>query len=706
MTALLVFGLLVSDWTFDAHAAAPRAVALAAEAPAGARGLARKGARYALLPLAGRKILVACAGTELWLDRNGDGELTPGEFVGKDRPELLLAIGSGGATRRVVLEVAVKDDKIVYAHRLRREGRLLLEGRVRRWALLDGNHDLRFDDARFDALLFDADGDDRLDPERERFGLDEWVHCRGNGYRFERGDPTGERLGLTGGEPRARREYPLGPGQEVEAYRAVVKGEAAALHKLFLWRNDEVFEFAVQWIGKRDAARQRAAAEVLGARGTTSDVKLLLRAGSAGGPSVRDACLAALRPLRESAAMAELSRAVRSKDARRSAFAMAVSAQLANPAIARALLRLRRASGQKGFGPALLNQSSKDVARALLDGFDGADVTVQRALLRRVFALGVRHAAVQAALGELLASAEWSHRALALLELRESGQNLPLPVASLLVERLRDPVWQVRLGAAEVLERSRLRAVVPPMIDALEREKNVRVRKALALSLYRITGVVRAAHGWDWRRWWDDEGERFVVALKRPPHHPPVKKKNTGERRSVTTFFGVPLNSSRVIFVIDASGSMQIEDRVGARSRFDVALDQLARAFRNLPSGAEANVIFFSDKVWKLKPRIAKVTPTMRNSIRKTLARHKPRGGTHLYDGIAAAFGDHRADTIILLSDGKPSGGRFSEPRQIEQAIRDWNALQRLTSHCVLIGYHSPNLQRVAEESGGVYVKR
>ena len=100
------------------------------------------------------------------------------------------------------------------------------------------------------------------------------------------------------------------------------------------------------------------------------------------------------------------------------------------------------------------------------------------------------------------------------------------------------------------------------------------------------------------------------------------------------------------------------------------------------------------------------MTAATRKSLPRILATHRPRGGTHLYEGFEAAFRDQEADTIVLLSDGQASGGKITWPGEIQRAILDWNALRRLTIHCVAVGYDNAMLRALAEKSGGHYLKK
>ena len=668
-----------SDWVDDPSPAPPRVVALAGTAPFGTRGPDGTGIEYAQLPLAGRKILVAVLGAVVWVDGNSDGALTYEEIVKNERVVMPFAIGPGGATRLVELKVFLKNGAVHYGHAIRRESTIVLEQRARRLYLIDGNQDLRFDDARTDTFLLDVNGHGRM----QRVSLYGPFFCGQGVYRMERGDASGEHCRFT--------PY-SGPG---------------SIPGLRDPPGEDALEAARAALVKGDAEQQRAAIELLCVRPNAADIKRVVRAGAQGVEPVRRAAIDTLRRLRDPDSVATVAAMLREKNLLRRDVARLALAGMPTPGAASALLKARRRARQSvekaQLDRALLGQSNERVTNALLKGFDRMSVTERRAHLDKLFRRGVDWPAIEAVIISLLKQKSWEVRAVTLLGMKA---NTPL-LAREALERLQDPVWQVRLAAAEVLEGARMRGVVLPLIEAMEKETNRRNRRALGLTLYRITGAHNGEWPNSWRRWWEDGATNFVVPLRVPPRDPPRKaKKNTGERKSVTSFYGIRLRSSRVIFLIDASGSMAIQDRKGGRARFDVALEELARSFNGLAPGARANVIFFSDRVRRWKPRITEIKPAMRKTIRKQLQAHVPKGGTYLYDGFEAAFKDRDADTIVLLSDGQPSGGKIFWPNEIEKAILDWNALHRLTIHCVVVGYHSPMLARIAKTSGGEYVKR
>ena len=99
-------------------------------------------------------------------------------------------------------------------------------------------------------------------------------------------------------------------------------------------------------------------------------------------------------------------------------------------------------------------------------------------------------------------------------------------------------------------------------------------------------------------------------------------------------------------------------------------------------------------------------------------------GGTATYDALKAAFdlgdvgkgkkrgaapdGDAKVDTIILLSDGKPSTGHTTNPDQIRADVRDWNKARRIAVHTVAFGKDADVgfMAGLANDSGGTHVAK
>jgi hypothetical protein len=314
-------------------------------------------------------------------------------------------------------------------------------------------------------------------------------------------------------------------------------------------------------------------------------------------------------------------------------------------------------------------------------------------------ALGYGHPAVAGAFEELLRADRYEDRILAIDAV---GRTVEPAIGLAIALRLDDRVWQVRLAAAEALRAIRVREVVGPLVACLEREPSPRVRVAVGEALHAITGESLGDFAELWRKWWDRYGRDFHVPGEAPKRAP---RAATGERKSVATFYGVPVLSDRVVFVIDLSASMLSLDREG-RSRFDTAVAELLAAVEKLGGDARVNVVFFNSEVWRWHDGLVKATKGAQARLAAKLRTITPRGGTYLWDGLAAAFEDEEAETIFLLSDGQPSGGRLTADADILKAAKEKNRFRRVAIHCVAVGMDSTLLRDLAEQNGGDYVRR
>jgi len=264
-----------------------------------------------------------------------------------------------------------------------------------------------------------------------------------------------------------------------------------------------------------------------------------------------------------------------------------------------------------------------------------------------------------------------------------------------ILPNLKHADWRVRLTAVRTLARLRTKGSIPSLIDVVgNSDERWRVRSEATHALATITqqrkGVVPEA----WRRWWDKHGSTFRV--------PPIKHDASDERRSVASFFGIPIDSDRVVFVIDVSGSMEAAARKG-KTRRQLATAQLLAAAQSLPGKPRINVVLFSNKTTSWKKQLTKLDP---KGLARFLKKRKSGGGTFLYDGIEAAFADREADTIVVLTDGEVTGGKITDENAIVDAVRALNRGGLVRLHAVAIGIESKLLRRLAEDSDGRYAER
>lgn len=279
----------------------------------------------------------------------------------------------------------------------------------------------------------------------------------------------------------------------------------------------------------------------------------------------------------------------------------------------------------------------------------------------------------------------------------------------------------LRLSALELLEGWQDPRGVEARIEALKAADG-RLELALVRSLQGLTAQPHTTHA-QWKAWWREvrEGWTFPAAPP-PPADDPM--------RTRVRFYDLPIESSCVCFVLDASGSMsepagQDASRAagappppGAPTKWQVARQELEKALSALPEGAKFGLVLFSDRVAPLQTT---PVPASKKNVAAALAlldQHPPQGATDLHGPLALLFhagepDDPGAaarvafDTLVLLSDGLPTAGAVQDAPELLRRVAGWNRFARVRIHAVGLGQQNKELlEGLARDGGGRYVAR
>lgn len=312
-----------------------------------------------------------------------------------------------------------------------------------------------------------------------------------------------------------------------------------------------------------------------------------------------------------------------------------------------------------------------------------------------------------------------------------SGRDPKLVTQALLV-RIDDVRWLVRVSVVAALEATPSKEGIDALVRRLAKEDG-RLKEDCTRALRALTGADIGPLPEAWRMWWEKNREKWngkppPVAAKAPsPFMQDDKKPAEGERKT-GTFFGIEIESKRVVFVIDVSGSMNQPVGGGPEpkaTKIALAKRELKRALSDLEDGTIFDVVFFSGAVKVWKPDMQKADAKTRKEAQDFTESTDAVGGTNTYDALEAAFGlgdlgkgkkreadptgDARVDTIVLLSDGKPSMGRTTDPDAIRGAVREWNRARRIVIHAVAFGVDAKDgadpkfMEGLAQDTGGSY---
>lgn len=268
-------------------------------------------------------------------------------------------------------------------------------------------------------------------------------------------------------------------------------------------------------------------------------------------------------------------------------------------------------------------------------------------------------------------------------KLREDGTTRPL-----LIQAIEEAV------------KYRAKSTLPELVGLLSHPR-ARIRDAAYGALSEITGLEIPNSPQDWQDWWKYNGEKYEV---------PAKPERGAQKpaRSMVNFYGIPIVSDRIIFVIDYSGSMNSGGRDG-KLKIDSAREALAEVLNALPEKTEFNIIAFSTepRAWRdtLQAKSKSTVEDALDFARKT----QVRGSTNFFDALEQAMNMNEADSIVMLSDGAPSAGAYIFFSRIRHQVRALNRMRKVAVSAIALETTADAnrfLSELAKDTGGEFVER
>lgn len=201
---------------------------------------------------------------------------------------------------------------------------------------------------------------------------------------------------------------------------------------------------------------------------------------------------------------------------------------------------------------------------------------------------------------------------------------------------------------------------------------------------------------------------------------------------SESKFAGIAMTGRRVVFLVDISGSMKLQDEKNAApSKWPTVCETVAKVMRTLPTIEQYQVVTFSRRAEYLFGSGEWQPYKGEESVKRVhdaLRAVDPVGDTNLYSAFDLAFRlkPMGLDTVYLFSDGLPTSGPGLSPDQeklpdtakteiLSKHIRttlggSWNpkAATRVRINAVGFFYESPEvgafLWALARENDGSFV--
>lgn len=322
---------------------------------------------------------------------------------------------------------------------------------------------------------------------------------------------------------------------------------------------------------------------------------------------------------------------------------------------------------------------------------------------------------------KLVTATEPLTRSMALRALRPAAMDRRVFDAA--VAASADRAWQARIAAYEIVARAPLDEAAPRLVAAAEKETG-EVAVVVDDLLFALTGMSHAQNPRQWGPFWKEHGAEILEGTWTAP------EADASDGSTVETFFSIPIDSTNVLFCLDYSSSMEAElahpDPRNAElrakwklpaTRLGVAQAETIRAIRGLPATALMNLVVFSDKAKRYASRPVAASESSKSSAISWLLAQKTGWLTNIYDGLRVSFDDVLApggsaqrfvdlpDTIVFLTDGTPTRGRFQDDETILTLVSLWNGPVGAAIHAVGIGNEHAEelLKSLASATRGSY---
>jgi len=287
----------------------------------------------------------------------------------------------------------------------------------------------------------------------------------------------------------------------------------------------------------------------------------------------------------------------------------------------------------------------------------------------------------------------------------------------------------VQVATCRALARAQDKASIPALIAYLGKHKSGRMRYEATGALQALTGQKFTPDASTWQNWWSKNEATFSG----PANSEPVLNYELSDSKEEVTYYEIPIVETRMLFVIDISGSMKFG---GTPNRMDRVKTELKALIGRLTDKVLFNIVTYSDDVtrWQTQQGLVPASEVNKKAAQAFVDQIDPKGGTQTMEAMETALFDialsQGIETIFLVTDGAPAplyGGKRQNAtvqgidpnrRRLEflnqvSKVRI-NTIGVYTKHAndaqIAKGYREPDpkdlkefLQKIAKENDGTY---
>jgi hypothetical protein len=257
----------------------------------------------------------------------------------------------------------------------------------------------------------------------------------------------------------------------------------------------------------------------------------------------------------------------------------------------------------------------------------------------------------------------------------------------------------VRLQVVDSLFSARRRAIARGLVTVLESEPVPSVARRAVDALQRFSGLKFRSDPRPWRDWADALPEDWAPEDRNLEG----RGDGAGDESTVTKLVGLPIRSDRLAILIDMSGSMW-QSRPDGRKTKDLVDVEVRRCLEGLPESARFNLVPYATEPGPYTDELVAASPKKVAKALEWFEENEQRGKGNVWDAIEVALADPDVDTLVVMTDGAPTGGPHWNLELMVPLLLERNRFRHVTFD-VLLTETSGGLVRhweaLADATGG-----
>ncbi len=284
------------------------------------------------------------------------------------------------------------------------------------------------------------------------------------------------------------------------------------------------------------------------------------------------------------------------------------------------------------------------------------------------------------------------------------------------VATLLDPanVHVMRACAAEALGGMRSPVALQSLLPYLNDEA---IGDTVHCSLFQLTGQDFANDPDKWKTWITEQGANIPWKMLPRSDYADflklqklLKPLDDDPAMNMASFYGMEIRGKGALFILDVSGSMSRDDRIG---KLKGQMSNLLTALQNKSSKLRYGILTFGanvDSCFSARGMAVNDEKNHKQAV-QFVDRIQASGGTPMCEAFNHALTriipEGSIDTVFFLSDGQPSDG---SPAQVLDLAQRIHTQFKIRIHCISIGEETipgstePSLlKQIADACGGTF---